>query len=198
MTSEIRYRSAHLSRQSVDEGARIIRDVSVSSDEPYARFYGTEILSHSPGSIDLSRVTTGASPLLFNHQRNELIGKVSNPQLRNGKLYVDLKFSKSEMGRQMLADVQDEILTECSIGYEVNKFEVDEDEETYTATRWTLFECSLVSIPADYTVGVGRAQNQPQEISPFMNTDPNQRRRSSNRNSAREALPQYPRARRSF
>jgi hypothetical protein len=38
----------------------------------------------------------------------------------------------------------------------VTKFEVDEDEETYTATKWEVFECSMVSIPADFTVGVGR------------------------------------------
>lgn len=144
----------------LDTENRVIRGVSVSSDEPYERYYGTEILNHTPEAIDLSRVVNGASPLLYNHDRDALIGKVSNPQLRNGKLYVDMKFSQSEVGQQMLADLKDGILTECSIGYEVNKFEVDEGEETYTATRWTLYECSLVSIPADYSVGVGRATEE--------------------------------------
>jgi HK97 family phage major capsid protein/HK97 family phage prohead protease len=170
MSAEIRYRSATLSRQNVDESERIIRNVSVSSNEPYERFYGVEILLHNPENIDLDRIQKSASPLLFNHDRDALIGKVSNPRLKDGKLYVDLKFSQSELGRQMLADVKDGILTECSIGYEVNKFEVDDDEETYTATRWTLYECSLVSIPADYSVGVGRAKTQQQERPHIMQT----------------------------
>lgn len=143
-------------RAELDDENRIVKNVSVSSDEPYKRYYGMEILTHSADAIDLARIKKGTSPLLFNHDRDALLGKVSNPQIRDGKLYVDLKFSKSETGQQMLADLKDGILTECSIGYDVSKYEVDEDEETYTATRWTIYECSLVTIPADTTVGVGR------------------------------------------
>lgn len=151
----------------VDDAARVVRNVSVSSDEPYERYYGTEILLHEKSNIDLSRVEKGASPLLYNHDRDAFIGKVSNPQLRNGKLYLDFKFSQSEQALQMLADLKDGLLTECSIGYDVTKYEVDEDEETYTATLWTLYECSLVTIPADFTVGVGRtAESKPVQIVP--------------------------------
>lgn len=144
----------------IDETNRVVKNVSISSDEPYERYYGTEILSHEPGAVNLERVTSGAAPLLFNHDRDSLIGKISNPVLRGGKLYVDLKFSQSEAGQQMLKDLLDGILTELSIGYDVDKFEVDEEEETYRALRWTLYECSMVSIPADFTVGVGRAFEQ--------------------------------------
>lgn len=143
-------------RAVLDDDNRIVKNVSVCSDEPYKRYYGMEILTHTEEAIDLARIKKGASPLLFNHDRNALLGKVSNPQIKDGKLYVDFKFSQSEIGQQMLADLKDGILTECSIGYEVNKYEVDEDEETYTATRWTIYECSLVTIPADASVGVGR------------------------------------------
>lgn len=160
MNREIQFRTATISRRDVDAGNRVIKNVSVSSDEPYKRWFGTEILSHEPGAVDLSRIEKGAVALLFNHDRDALIGKVSNPQLRNGRLYVDLRFSQSEAGQQALADAKDGILTECSIGYSVAKFEVDEDEETYTATKWELFECSLVTIPADHTVGVGRSEIQ--------------------------------------
>jgi len=153
---QVRAATVSLQGAQVDDTERMVRNVSVSSEEPYERYYGTEILSHEAGAIDLSRITTGATPLLFNHDRDAFLGKVSNPQLKDGKLYVDLKFSTNEAGAQALADVKDGILTECSIGYEINRMEVDEDEETYTATRWTLYECSLVTVPADYTVGVGR------------------------------------------
>lgn len=149
----------------LDDAARIVKNVSVSSDEPYERYYGTEILLHDKENIDLSRVDQAAAPLLYNHDRNKFLGKISNPQLRNGKLYLDFKFSGSEQAVQCLADLKDGLLTECSIGYDVSKYEVDEDEETYTATSWTLYEVSLVTIPADFTVGVGRtAESKPVEI----------------------------------
>lgn len=167
----------------VDEANRIVKNVSVSSDEPYDRYYGTEILSHEPGAVNLKRVTSGASPLLFNHQRDALIGKVSNPQLREGKLYVDFKFSQSEAGVQMLKDLLDGILTECSIGYDVDKFEVDEKEETYLATKWTLYECSLVSIPADFTVGVGRAFEQEEKTVEIEKKNVDGTRKSENNDS---------------
>lgn len=150
----------------LDDAARIVKNVSVSSDEPYERYYGTEILLHNKENIDLSRVDQGAAPLLYNHDRDQFLGKVSNPQLRNGKLYLDFKFSGSEQAAQCLADLKDGLLTECSVGYDVTKYEVDEDEESYTATLWTLYECSLVTIPADFTVGVGRqAESKLVEIS---------------------------------
>jgi len=170
-------------RAEIDESNRVVKNVSVSSDEPHDRYYGTEILSHEPGAVNLSRVTSGASPLLFNHDRDTLIGKVSNPQLRDGKLYVDLKFSQSEAGVQMLKDLLDGILTECSIGYDVDKFEVDEKEETYLATKWTLYECSLVSIPADFTVGVGRAFEQEEKTVEIEKKSLDDTRRNENNDS---------------
>jgi HK97 family phage prohead protease/HK97 family phage major capsid protein len=149
---------------SLDEENRIVRDVSVSSDEPYERWYGTEVLLHEKKNVDLTRVESNAAPLLYNHDRDASIGKISNPRLKDGKLYVDFKFSAKQDAIDMLADLKDGILTECSIGYDVNKFEVDEDEETYTATLWTLYEVSLVTIPADFTVGVGRDEKGGSEV----------------------------------
>lgn len=149
---------------SLDQENRIVRDVSVSSNEPYERWYGTEILLHEKKNVDLTRVEGNAAPLLYNHDRDVSIGKITNPRLKDGKLYVDMKFSQREDAINMLADLKDGILTECSIGYDVNKFEVDEDEETYTATKWTLYEVSLVTIPADFTVGVGRQEKGGTEV----------------------------------
>lgn len=142
---------------SLDEENRIVRDVSVSSGEPYEQWYGDEILLHGPANVDLSRIEQNAAPLLFNHDRNQFLGKVTNPRLKDGKLYVDLKFSQSDDAMRALVDLRDGLATEMSIGYEVNKFEVDEDKETYTATRWTIYEISVVTVPADFTVGVGRS-----------------------------------------
>lgn len=152
----VQYRSLQFKGAEINDEDRLVKGVSVSSDEPYERYFGTEILRHTSDAVDLSRMTGGATPLLYNHKRDDLLGKAMNPRLEGGKLRVDLKFSNSEKAKQALQDLRDGILTECSIGYVVEKFEVDEKAETYTALRWKLYECSLVTIPADASVGVGR------------------------------------------
>lgn len=150
----------------IDDATRTVKNVSVSSDEPYDRWFGTEILSHKDGAIDLTRAKKGATPLLYNHDRSALLGKATNPRVEGGKLRMDFKFSSSEFAKQALQDLRDGILTECSIGYEVEKWEINEKTETYTALRWNLMEASLVTIPADATVGVGRSaeQQKPQPV----------------------------------
>jgi HK97 family phage major capsid protein/HK97 family phage prohead protease len=153
----------------IDDEARLVKNVSVSSDEPYQRWFGTEILVHSDAAIDLKRAKKGATPLLYNHDRSALLGKAVNPRIEGGKLRMDFKFSSSAVGAQALQDVRDGILTECSIGYEVEKWEIDEKKDTYTATRWNLFEASLVTIPADATVGVGRSA-EPEKPQPVVSS----------------------------
>mgnify|MGYP003624987311 FL=1 len=49
-----------------------------------------------------------------------------------------------------------EIKLNISVGYNINKLE-RKGKDTYVARSWTPMEASLVSIPADVTVGVGRS-----------------------------------------
>ena len=135
---------------------RLVRGVSISSEEPYSRFFGAEILSHKEGAINLARLNGGACPVLFNHERSQHLGKVVNARVEDGRLVVDFLFGRSPLALEKLQDVRDGILTETSLTYIVHKFEVDEDEETYTATDWEVLEAGPVTIPADHTVGVGR------------------------------------------
>ncbi len=160
----IQYRSAQFDRGSVDEEKRTV-DLSISSDEPYDRWFGTEILDHRAECIDLARMNAGA-PLLYNHDRNAHLGRIVGCTTDGKTLRIKAKFSRSKFAEEKFQDVLDGILRETSVGYTVNKFDVDEDEEIYTATKWTPMEGSLVTIPADYTVGVGRdaAETFPVEV----------------------------------
>jgi HK97 family phage major capsid protein/HK97 family phage prohead protease len=151
---ETLYRSATFDRASVNETDRTA-SLSVSSDEPYQRFFGTEILSHKDGSIRLSRLTK-AGPLLFNHDRDAHIGRILSAQADGSKLNVMVKFGNSPLAKEKFQDVQDGILGEASIGYEIHKMSEEKDTKTFTATDWEPYECSLVTVPADTSVGIGR------------------------------------------
>ena len=63
--------------------------ISFSSEEPYERWFGTEILSHDAGAVDLTRLNE-IGVVLFNHNVNKVVGKI----LRAGLLL--LLFLKTE------------------------------------------------------------------------------------------------------
>ena len=46
--------------------------LSFSSEEPYSRWFGLEILSHSDGAMDLTRLNS-IGVVLFNHDRDKVI-----------------------------------------------------------------------------------------------------------------------------
>lgn len=132
--------------------------VSLSSETPVEQWFGNEILDHSAGSVDLSR--SEGMPLLLNHRSDQQIGAIRNLRLsKDRKLRGDMLFSKSAAAIEQ--DVIDGIRTNLSLGYRVGKFEYEEGKgdkpDTYTATRWTPMEASIVSVPADHTVGVNRS-----------------------------------------
>ena len=127
-----------------------------SSETPVARYFGNEILSHETTAADLSRLNDGA-PLLFNHDVDRVIGVVEMARI-DGKLkrgYARVRFSKNEFAQEVLADVKDGILRNVSFGYSIDKME--ERGGSFVATAWSPYEISMVSIPADKTVGIGRS-----------------------------------------
>ena len=127
-----------------------------SSEYPVQRAFGAEVLSHDSGSADLSRLNDGA-PLLFNHDPSRAIGVVEkawiDEQVKRG--YVTVRFARNAFAQEVLTDVKDGVLRNVSFGYSVNKFE--ERGDSYVATSWTPMECSLVTVPADPSVGIGRS-----------------------------------------
>ena len=62
------------SRALVDMETRTVR-FPFSSEEPVDMWYGTEILSHSPGSMRQGQ-RQATMPLLFNHDRDDLLGVI--------------------------------------------------------------------------------------------------------------------------
>jgi HK97 family phage major capsid protein/HK97 family phage prohead protease len=127
-----------------------------SSEYPVARYFGNEILSHGIESANLERLNDGA-PLLYNHDPDRMIGVVERAWIDGEKKrgYAKVRFSRNKFAQEVLQDVRDGILRGVSFGYSID--EMEERENNFVATNWRPYEVSLVSIPADPTVGVGRS-----------------------------------------
>ena len=131
-----------------------------SSELAVERWFGDEVLSHKSGAADLTRLNDGA-PLLFNHNMDEIIGVVERAWMGEDKrCYARVRFAKTARADEVMSMVEDGILKNVSFGYRINEMveSVKDGKSTYTATRWEPFEVSMVTVPADHTVGIGRAE----------------------------------------
>ncbi len=154
----VQYRYFELDRAAIDKEKRTI-PLTFSSETPVRRWYGNEILDHSKKSVKMDRMNNGA-PLLANHDADQHIGVVESAAIKDGKGSAEVRFGNSPLAQQKFQDVQDGILRNVSVGYIVHKYQVTEtDDKTpdeYRAIDWEPVEVSLVAVPADPTVGVGR------------------------------------------
>ena len=125
-----------------------------SSETPVQRAFGNEVLSHEGEAVNLSRMNDGA-PLLFNHDPNKVIGVVERSWVEGQRGYATVRFSRNGFAQEVMGDVQDGILRGVSVGYSIDAMK--ERGEDYVATKWTPYEISVVSLPADPSVGIGRS-----------------------------------------
>ena len=143
-----------------DQDQRKVR-MSVSSETPVKRWDSWEILSHKPDHVDLSFLGSGNAPLLSDHDRyGGQVGVVTRAFISKGRLLADVRFSKSEAGEREYRDVLDGIRNNVSIGYSIQETKQAGEKEgrpVRIQTQWTPLEVSLVSIPADRTVGTNRS-----------------------------------------
>lgn len=153
----------------IGENAEGVVRIAISSEEPYLRYYmggyekAYEVLGHKAEEIDMTYFKQGA-PLAVEHDLRDQVGVLENVKLDNdGVLRADIRFSKSQRGREIEQDVKDGIRTRVSVGYEVLKMEEVGEAEDGTpivrATNWRPYEASIVAVPADITVGVGKTLN---------------------------------------
>lgn len=199
-------RTFALSR-SVDATARTV-ELAFSSEEPYERWWGIEILDHSPGSVNLERLNDGRHPLLLNHDTEDQVGVIETASIGTDRVgRATTRFGRSALAEEIFQDVQDGIRSLVSVGYMIDEMEAEEkdadgnivkrrmsfaefkqqmksvhgedcferamkieragDSAPVFRVTWTPYEISVVSIPADTKVGIGRAaESQPIITSP--------------------------------
>lgn len=148
----MKYRNVELENR--DDANRTV-EASLSSETPYYRpGDGYEVLRHTAEAVDLSRAPL---PLLTSHDsRQTPVGIIENIRIAGGKLRGLLRFGGSQRALDAWEDVKAGVLRSISVGYQVIRTEAN-GEDGYTVTRWMPYEASLVSVPADPTVGVGRS-----------------------------------------
>lgn len=143
--------------------------LSFSSEEPYERWWGVEILSHAEGALDLTRLNT-IGCVLYNHNRDKVIGKIIRAWVENERGCAEIEFDDDAESEVIYQKVRSGTLKGVSVGYRVNNWEEVMPNKLSSdgkhsgpcdiALRWEPFEVSIVSVPADPTVGVGRSQEQ--------------------------------------
>ena len=145
----------------IDEENRIV-ELSFSSEAAIKRWGASEILSHKKNAVMLERInTTGC--LLFNHNRDKVVGKIIKAKIENKRGIARVQFDTDEESEVIYGKVKNGTLRGVSVGYAIHEYsrEVtgkgEELQVTYTATLWEPLEISIVSVPADISVGVGRS-----------------------------------------
>lgn len=134
-----------------------------SSEEPVERYWGDEVLSHEHGAVRMDRATRGAMPLLFNHDVDDPIGMITGARLEKNRLMVDAQLFTTARAQEVLTMI-DGGLRNVSLAYRINKIEEDKNEERFTVTDWEPYEVSIVTVPADPTVGIGRGAELEYEV----------------------------------
>lgn len=158
-----RFLTFELDRAGIDTKARTV-PISFSSELPVERWFGQEILDHAPTAVRLGRLNNGGA-LLMDHNRDDQIGVVESATIgKDKKGRAVVRFGKSARAEEIFQDVLDGIRRLVSVGYRVHKTETESKSggvEIVRVTDWEPFEISIVSIPADDSVGVGRGVTLP-------------------------------------
>lgn len=150
---EINYRTATLELEK-RAGSESV-SATLSTDSPVQMPYGMESLSHDPSAVNLSRARNGL-PLLWQHDHNELIGRIENIHLAGNRLRGELRAGNSLRAKEVWQDVHAGIVRDVSIGYSVDATPI-RDGAVFIVPKWTVHEASLVSVAADPGAGIGRS-----------------------------------------
>ncbi len=146
--------------RALDEQKRTV-ELAFSSEAEVERWFGIEVLDHSEGAMRTERLEDGAA-VLVNHDWNDQVGVVESVTLgadRKGRAVV--RFGRGARASEVWQDIVDGIRRHVSVGYSINKVEVEERSGLADMVRvidWEPHEISIVSVPADVSVGVGRSK----------------------------------------
>lgn len=148
-------------RAAVDAEARTAT-LAFASEAPVERGWGVEVLDCASGSMRSNRLRAGAN-LLCDHDTRDVVGVVESVEIGADQVVrAVVRFGKSARAEEVWQDVRDGIRRNVSVGYLIHEAKLvgqRDGLDTYRVTDWEPYEISLVSVPADASVGVGRSAN---------------------------------------
>jgi HK97 family phage major capsid protein len=163
------FRHLSLQRDAFDAEKRTV-SLAFASEEPVERWFGLEVLDVSAGAMRMGRMHDGA-PLLLEHDTAQHVGVIESVDVgADRRARAVARFGRSALAQQAMQDVADGIKRHVSVGYIVHRYALekagkDGAPDTYRAVDWEPLESSLVAVPADPTVGIGRAADDlPREV----------------------------------
>ena len=136
------------------------------TDEPCDNFDLPEVCLCRGENVDLTRLKNGVLPLLFNHNRDILIGKVTGINFEEHRAVATVVFDDDEESEKIYKKVVNGSLQGVSVGYRrlktIRLYKNTEyqglkyERDIYLTTKWQPYEISIVSVPADPNCGIGR------------------------------------------
>lgn len=173
--------------------------LSFSSEYPVRRYdwvndeYYDEVLGHREEEVDLYRLRE-LGVVLFNHNTDKVVGKIAEVGIENGRGVATIEFDDDQFSKDIEGKVKNGTLKGVSMGYRIEKTE--RTQHGRRATKWYPYEISVVSVPADPTVGINRRLdvmdleallNEERELSGIQSLTEEQKRRLQEvRNKIRE------------
>lgn len=165
---ETHKRSFVIERAEAAESDSRTVDLAFASDTPCEHFsyslwdFIDVKLSMDRSAMRTERLMNGAA-LLVDHDPRDHVGVVESFSVdpKDGKARAKVRFGTGQRASEILDDVKGGIRRNVSVGFSIHKLVLEEENEDgndlYRADDWEPFELSIVSIPADISVGVGRS-----------------------------------------
>jgi HK97 family phage major capsid protein len=154
-----------------EEGKAPVVRMSVSSETPVLTYIhmgddhilAYEILDHNESSIDRSRCSDGL--VIQDTHYGDQIGLIRAPMIVDKKLGGIVEFCAGERAKEIGLDAANGLRRNVSVGYRCDpeKYVIEGQKDGYPVVRslsWCPHEASFVNVPADTSVGVGRALNE--------------------------------------
>jgi hypothetical protein len=162
---------ANINAKTIDKANRTV-EVVFATETPVKRGYYEpwhEVLSLKEGHVRMERIANGKAPVLDTHRSGSLgtlLGVVESARIENGLAIAKIRFSKRAEVDKIWQDVEDGIINNVSVGYDVHgytrtKVKTETQLEELTATDWEPYEISMVPMPADHNSHVrGKEERQ--------------------------------------
>ena len=135
---------------------RKVLEFTAADDSPMVAFLGTLALRINPDSVDLGRVAKGIMSLAIDHNTSELMGRITEATIHEGRLDMRAEVSNTATATEVMSEIDDLTRAGFSPGFLIHETKIiDPDHPDYDenavvqieVTRWEPYEISSSAVP---------------------------------------------------